>query len=705
MKDNQFLTHWTRRPARIGNQLSLRTASCILAAFAFTPSAVESRRIAQPASNFTAEIVRDEYGVPHIRGRTDADTAYGLAYASSEDHFATLQTLIATARGQQGLIFGKQGAVVDYARQLLGVAATVERDYNTIPADVRAMLEGYAAGINRYAATHPKEVRNKKLFPVIGKDIAAGFALVSLQFYGIDQELLKLYNAQLPASPPPPERGSNGFAISPKRMADGKTWLIANPHLPYEGPFAWYEAVVHSDEGLDMAGGTLLGSPFIFVGHNRNLGWTVTLNNPDLVDVYKLTVDAKGDQYLYDGKWVAFEKETVKLPVDTGLINVTATRFVTRSVHGPVITSKQGSFAVRFAGMNEIRMLEQYYRLNKAQDWAAWQKAMDIGGIPSTNYVYADKTGRIAFVYNALFPDRKPGFDYSGVLAGDTSANVWQSSLGFAKMPKLIDPANGFVFSANNSPFHAAGAGSNLRAEDFSPLMGIESRMTNRAWRAEELLSASAVMTPEALLAIKFDTGHSRNSYVKPMMDKLLAVDTSDRPDLAEAQTLLRTWDWDSDGKGAADTLAELLMIAANNANYRNAPLPDPKAQLNQIAQYLKTFFGRLDPPMAEVFSLRRGSVQLPLVGGTDTLRAATWGIGSQNGNLKATGGDSFIMLVNWDRQGVVSSQSIMPYGSSSRPTSPHYTDQMKLFAGQGFKPVRFEWSDVLKHGGKPYRP
>jgi acyl-homoserine-lactone acylase len=205
----------------------------VLRFFGISSAAAEAQTTA-----YTVEIVRDTFGVPHIYGRTDADTAYGLAYASCEDNFATLQTLIATARGQQGLMSGKQGAVSDYVRQLLGVAATVERDYGNVPADVRAMLEGYAAGVNRYAETHPKEVRNKKLFPLSGKDVAAGFALVSLQFYGIEQELAKLYSGQLPAAAPPPERGSNGFAIAPSRMADGKTWLIANPHLPYEGPFA-----------------------------------------------------------------------------------------------------------------------------------------------------------------------------------------------------------------------------------------------------------------------------------------------------------------------------------------------------------------------------------------------------------------------------------------------------------------------------------
>jgi acyl-homoserine-lactone acylase len=454
-----------------------------------------------------------------------------------------------------------------------------------------------------------------------------------------------------------------------------------------------------------MAGATLLGSPFMFVGHNRNLGWTITLNHPDLVDVYKLTLNAKGDQYLFDGQWVPLIKEPIKLPVKAGIINVTATREIYRSVHGPVIINKAGAFAVRFAGMNQIRMAEQYYRLNKAQDWDAWQKAMDIGGIPSTNYVYADKTGRIAYVYNALFPDRKPGFEYAGVLAGDISANVWQRSLGFANMPKVVSPASGFVFSPNNAPFHAAGAGSNLRREDFSPLMGIETRMTNRAWRAEELLSSSGVMTPETLLSIKYDTTYSRNSYVGEWVAKLLAVDTQGRPDLAEAQALLKTWDWNSDGKGAADTLAEVAIAPAHASNYARLPLPDAKTILEQDVIWLKKIFGRLDPPFEELMRIRRGNVAMPVMGGADTLRTATIGFADPKGALIVGGGDSFIMLVNWDKQGAVTSQSIVPYGSSARPNSKHYTDQMQMFSQKKFKKVHFEWSDAIAQGEKPYRP
>jgi acyl-homoserine-lactone acylase len=669
------------------------------ALLAAVPSFAES-----PAPAYNAEIIRDAYGVPHIHGHTDADTAYGLAYAAAEDNFATMQDLAAVGRGQLGLLQGKKGAIFDYAREFLGVATAVERDYDKQPADVRAMLEAYAAGANRYAETHPKEVRSNKLFPLKGRDIAAGFALVSLNFYGISDDLAKLYNNQQPV-PETPERGSNGFAIAPRRMADGKTWLIANPHLPYEGPYSWYEAVVHSDEGLDMAGATLIGSPFLFIGHNRNLGWTVTLNHPDLIDVYKLTLNPKGDQYLFDGKWLPLERRQVKLPVKAGIINVTATRDVVRSVHGPVIFNKQGAFAVRFAGMDSISMVEQYYRLTKAQDWTQWQAAMNLGGIPSTNYVYADKNGRVAYVYNGLFPNRKPGFDYSGILAGDTSANVWQGYGAFSAMPKVVDPASGFVFNANNSPFHAAGEGSNLHPADFPKEMGIEARMTNRAWRAEELLSASDIMTPEALMGIKFDTAYSRKSYVAAWMAKLLAVDTAGRPDLAEAQMLLRTWDWNSDGTGSADAFAEVAILPAKQANYAQNNLPDPQKILEQDVLGFKKKFGRLDPPLSEILRLRRGNVNLPVIGGTDALRTANLAFANKQGDFKVGSGDSFIMTISWDKQGVVSSQSVIPYGSSTMPESPHYTDQMQLFTDRKFKPVHFEWADVLALGGKPYRP
>ena len=679
-----------------------------------------------PKRDYDVQIVRDGFGVPHINGKTDADAAYGLAYAHGEDDFSTLQEVIAMTRGRTGALLGSDGAAIDYVGHLLGVGATIDTKYATIPADVRLVLDAYAAGLNHYAAKHPSEVRLSKLFPVNGKDVAAGFVLRSPFFYGLDSTIGKLSEDKDAPSEPveklasndrmtpigrdPSMNGSNAFAVSPKRMADGKTWLISNSHQPYEGSVAWYEAVVHSDQGMDMAGALFPGSPFVLLGHNRNLGWTNTVNQPDLVDVYKLVMNADGTQYRMDGKWRPLVTKRVWLPVKFGPFVVPIPRSVYRSVHGPVIVNKNGAFAFSYAGMDSVKSLEQYYRIQKAADYGEWTKAMQLRGIPATNFIYADKTGRVGYFYNALFPARKSGFDYTKTLAGDTSANLWDGILPWEATPMIVNPASGYVTNANNTPFMAAGAGSELDRMKFPQSMGIEARKTNRIVRALELMDADTSITPKELLTIKFDTQYSRNGFAGPWMAKLLAADVKSEPDLVTAQKLLAEWDWNSDGKGRADALGEGMMHMANRANYHGEPLPDAREKLREVVDAMMKGFGRLDPPLDQVQRLIRGKQNLAMGGGTDTLRAATIWEPQDDGKMRVKHGDSFIMLTSWDKAGAFTSQSIQPYGSATtRPSSPHYTDQMALFTAQKFKPVYFEWTAALAaakvKGNKVYRP
>ncbi len=687
---------------------------------------VASSETAPPARTHNVQISRDEFGVPHINGKTDADAAYGLAFAHSEDDFETLQEVVAMTRARTGALLGSQGAPVDYVAHLLGVRQTADEKYETIPADVREVIEAYAAGLNHYAQKHPSEVRLSKLFPVSGKDVAAGFVLRSPFFYGLDNSIKSLVEGDEPKSEPvadvsgvekqsfltpigrdPSMNGSNAFAISPKRMADGKTWLISNSHQPYEGQVAWYEAVVHSEQGLDMAGALFPGSPFVLLGHNRNLGWTNTVNQPDLIDVYKLTLNAAGTSYKYDGKWIPLEKHRVWLPIKFGPFVLPVPKTVYRSIQGPVLINKKGAFAIRYAGMGSVKLLEQYFRIQKAQDYDQWTNAMRLRGITATNFIYADKTGRIGYFYNALFPARKAGFDYTKTLTGDSSANVWgEVPLPWEATPMVVNPSSGFVTNANNTPFMAAGVGSELDPHKFSPLLGIEARKTNRIVRAIELLSADKSITPDELLAIKYDTAYSKKSFAGPWVAKLLALDTSKEPDLAAAQKLLGEWDYNSDGIGRADTIGEAMMHMANSANYHGKPLPDARTKLREVVDALMKGFGRIDPPLGDVQRLIRGKVSIPAYGGTDTLRAATIWEPQEDGKMRVRHGDSFIMLINWDKTGKVWSQSIQPYGAATnRPNSPHYTDQMKLFEAHQFKPVHFEWADAVAHSKRLYRP
>lgn len=675
-----------------------------------------TQQSAPPVRKYDVEIARDGFGVPHINGKTDADTAYGLAYAHAEDDFGVLQEVVAMTRGRAGAMLGSDGAPVDYVQYLLGVRETVARDYDKIPADVRSVMDAYAAGLNHYAEKHPDEVRLSKLFPVSGRDVAAGFVLRSPFFFGLDGVIKKLNDGETPGNGPvaqltpagrePSMNGSNAFAVAPKRMADGQTWLISNSHQPYEGGVAWYEAVVHSGEGLDMAGALFPGSPFVLLGHNRNLGWTNTVNQPDLIDVYKLVTNADQTQYRMDGKWKPLKSKRIWLPVKFGPFALPVPRTVYRSEHGPVIINKNGAFAIRYAAMDDVKLLEQYFRIQKAENYDQWVSAMTLRGIPATNFIYADKTGKIGYFYNAVFPDRKPGFDYTNILPGDVSASLPQAVLPWSATPMIVDPASGYVTNANNTPFMAAGKGSELDTAKFSPLLGIEARTTNRIIRALELLDADTSITPEELLAIKFDTAYSRKSFAGTWIAKVLAADVKSDPELVAAQNLLNQWDFNSDGQGRADTIGEAMMHMANSDAYHGRPLPDAKAKLREVVDALMKGFGRIDPPLGEVQRMIRGKVNLPADGGTDTLRAATVWEPMDNGQMRVRHGDSFIMLTSWDKAGKLTSQSIQPYGSATnRPDSPHYTDQMQLFLDRKFKPVHFEWADAVKNAKRRYRP
>ena len=676
-----------------------------------------TRAAPPPAHRYDTMVVRDSWGVPHIFGRTDPDVAYGIAYAHAEDDFDTLQDVLAMTRGRLGAISGGDGAKTDYVVHLLGARATVDRDYDAQPADVRALLDGYASGLNAYARRHAGEVKLAKLFPVNGRDVAVGFVVRSPFFYGLDGVLGALAGGKAlpagqapadapnvtPAGPNPTENGSNAFAVAPQRSGDGWTRLISNSHQPWRGGEAWYELVVHSGQGWNFAGATFPGAPYPLLGHNRTLGWTNTVNRPDLIDVYKLVTD--GDRYRYDGRWRPLERHRVWLPVKLwGPFMLPVSKTVTRAIQGPVIENGADAFAIRYAGADQLRMVEQYYRLTRARDWNEWQRAMAIQGVPATNFIYADATGRIAHVYNAMFPNRRPGFDYRGVLPGDTSRDFAPGTVAWAQVPQHVDPASGFLVNANNAPTLASGAGSEMPPSP--PLLGVETDTTNRATRAVELMSAIPRLGEAELERVKYDTGVSRAGWGGKWFADLLAVDPRGDRRIADAQALLRRWDWNCDGRGPADALAALLMRAGQAWHYQRKPEADPRRELREAADHLMTHFGRLDVPLGTVLRLRQGKVDLPLDGAPEVLRAASlWNV-DPDGRLAVKHGDSFIMFMGWDPQGRVHSRSIQPFGAATtRPASPHYADQAALFVRHQTKPVWFSPAELRQHMERAYRP
>ena len=682
-----------------GFALGALLGAAVVLMMAWHPAPPLPEGLVPAPGTYTVRILRDTWGVPHVFGRTDPDVAYGLAWAHAEDDFATIQGSLLAARGKLATLLGPEGGPNDYMVALLRVNEQVEAGYGGLSPEVRALCEAYAAGINHYAALHPDEALTD-LYPMVGEDLVRGFVHKLPLFFGLDGVLKELVEGAPPslgdlggARP----QGSNAFAIAPSRGA-GFTRLAINSHQPLEGPVAWYEAHLKSEEGWDMVGGLFPGAPLVLHGHNRHLGWAHTVNKPDLVDVYALAVDPEDDsRYLLDGESLAFEEGTAEIEVRLwGPLRWTFERPVLHTVHGPALRREDGSvYALRYSGIGEVGQLEQWYRMNRATDLESWRQAMEPRAIPMFNTVYADAEGHIYYLYNGRLPRREPGFDWQGYLPGDTSATLWQETLSLDDLPQVLDPDTGFVANCNHTPFHTTLGVENPEAEAFAPSLGIETHLTNRAHRALALFGGDEEITAEEFLAYKYDLAYSPRSWIARLRERLLALPASEAPGIAEGRRVLAAWDLGTDVDNPHAALSLLTLGAFFDDDPEAVPAEELEAALSRAVEVLEIHHGGLEVPWGQVNRLRRGTVDLPLAGGPDVLHAM-YGELEEDGRLRAVAGDSYVLMVEWDAEGTVRSHSIQPYGSAVQDAeSPHYTDQSAWFAERRLKPVWMDEADI----------
>ncbi|HWD49784.1 MAG TPA: penicillin acylase family protein, partial [Rhizomicrobium sp.] len=460
-------------------------------------------------------------------------------------------------------------------------------------------------------------------------------------------------------------------------------------------------------EGWHVAGGFFPGSPFMLHGHNEHLGWANTVNSPDLADVYRLTINpANENQYRLDGKWRDFEKQDAAIRVKLfGPLIWTVHRDVLFSAHGPVLKTDHGTFAIRYAGMGEYRQAEQYYRIDKARNQSEWLAAMKLQALPSINYVYADEKGNIGYVYNGQFPMRKPGVDWRDILPGDRSDLIWHSYVPFDHVPQLWNPKSDFVFNSNNTPFQATAPEDDLKPSDFPAWMGIQTNMTNRAYRAEETFGADTAITADSFRKYKFDLSYSARSDLAKEIGEIEAVNVGSDTDLKQAQSILAHWNRKTDIHNRGTALAILMGVRVAPEEEGGPRKEEPLPALREAMDVLKTHFGRLDPEWGQVNRFRRGHYDLPIDGGPDVYRAV-YGLPQNDGTLTAVDGDTFIMFVTWDKDGKLSSQSIHQFGSATLDTkSKHYDDQLPLFVAMKTKPVLFTMDQLKTHIEEDYAP
>ena len=671
-------------------------------------------------AQYDVRILRDTWGVPHVFGKTDADVGYGIAFAHCEDDFETIQDFFTTTRSRRSYTQGVKEAPIDFMVQILRVRDFVDEKYETdLSPEVRALCEAAADGLNHYAALHPGKMA-PGVYPATGKDLVAGFTLVSPMFFGLDNVVKRLFGDSRPGEVSVKTAmadlsgyltqglhlGSNTFSVGPDRSADGKTRININSHQPLTGPLAWYEAHLHSEEGWDCAGGMFPGAPVILHGHNRNLGWAHTVNRPDLVDVYKLEINPDDlNQYKFDGEWRNLDVREIAVKVRIfGPLRWTIKRDGLWSVHGPVIRQKHGTYAIRYGGMGEIHQVEQWYRMNKADNLDEWMDAVRLQGLASFNIGYADKEGNIGYVYNARFPIRAEGYDWTKILPGNTSETLWTEYLPFDKLPRVLNPPSGFVQNCNSSPFNTTIGEGNPNPDDFSPTLGIEPLMTNRAVRALELLGADESITEEEFYAYKYDTAYSKNHPVADMIKEILDTTQSDDPVVVEALDAIRSWDLNTNKENTSAAISVLVLEPMVRAMYFDRKRPDLAKLLTKNAHALKDAFGKVAVPWAEVNRLRRGDRDVALAGGPDCLRAVYGSMGN-DGRIVAHSGDCYVLIAAFDENGVTS-RSIHQFGSATLDaSSPHYADQMPLFAEFEMKPVWMDEADIRANLEREYRP
>ena len=683
------------------------------------PPKPDAQTIRDIAAKYDARIIRDEWGVPHIFGKTDADASFGYGYAHAEDDWKHIQESLMGARGMTSQYKGKDSAPQDYLYDLFKVREAVEAKYLTeLKPETRAVVKAYTAAINLYGVENPDKVAPGML-PVTEHDVVAGYTWMTPFFYRLDGKLEELFTDENKPAVSPwqqqsalnlPEavRGSNGFAIAPSRSDDGHTRLVVNSHQPMNGLYAWYEAHMVSEEGLNLAGASFPGTPILAQGVTPNLGWTHTVNQPDLVDVYVLETnrEKKPTQYKLDGEWRDFEITKSKFRVKLFGPFRCRLRSTCSGLNMALCWKRLQGITIKFAGLGEVTAVQQWYEMGKATNMAEWRSALEQNGVLSFNITYADKEGNIGEVYNALMPKRIEGPDWSKALPGDQSKLIWTEYRDVSELPQIWNPDCGWLFSANATPFRITDEVCNNRREDFSETMGLEPRMTNRARRALQLFEPDAEITEEELLRYRADTKYHPQSHIMQMVVDLVTT-PSDDPLVKEAQEVLRNWDGDTVKESRGAALAVITGTRALGYEYIK-PEADPMEMLQKTASELKEKYGRLDPQWGEINRIQRGDVDMPLDGGPDILRAIYAdrdGI-SKTGRMNAFAGDTHIMYADWDEEGELTLQSIHQYGAATlEENSPHFNDQVPLFARGEYKRMPMTLEDVLSQATRDYRP
>ena len=716
--------------------LALVVSGCIACA-AHPGADRDTAGLQQTAARVT--IIRDDWGIAHVYGKTDADAVFGMIYAQAEDDFNRVETNYLNAMGRLAEAEGEGAVFQDLRMKLFIDPGQMQADYAASPEWLRQLMNAWADGLNfyllRHPAVHPRVIRRFEPWMAlsfsegsIGGDIES-ISLPELQaFYGRAPRALA---AEQPAFPPDPT-GSNGFAIAPANTASHHALLLINPHTSF---FFRAELQAVSEEGLNAYGAVTWGQFFIYQGFNDRVGWMHTSSAVDAVDEYAETIVRKGDSLFYkygsEERPVTVATITVPYKADTGMSRKVFTIY--RTHHGPVVREADGKWVTVRLMQDPVKALTESYTRTKARSYQAFRRTVDFRTNSSNNTVYADADGNIAYFQASFIPRRDPKFDWSKPVDGSDPATEWQGLLPLDQQPGIFNPANGWIQNTNNWPYSAAGANS-PKAKDF-PRYVDTGEENPRGVHAIRVLEGKKDFTLASLIGAAFDSYQPSFALLIPPLIRDWDRQPATSPlksRLAEQVKLLREWDY----RWSATSLPTSLAVYWGEALWRRVA-KDAESEGHSVYQYMATRataqerlealaaasdklaadfgswktpwgdinrFQRLTDDIVHPFSDAGPSIPVPFTSARWG-SLASFGARSYNGSRKIYGtyGNSFVAVVEFGDS--VRARAVTAGGESGDTASKHFNDQADRYSRGDLREVYFYRPQLEGHTEREYHP
>jgi acyl-homoserine lactone acylase PvdQ len=700
------------------------------------------------AANIT--ITRDDWGIAHVHGKTDADAVFGGIYSQAEDDFNRVETNFINSQGRLAEADGESKIWQDLRMKLFIDPVDMKKQYAASPAWLQALMNAWSDGLNYFLATHP-QVKPRVITRFepwmaltfsegsIGGDIEKVNLTQLAAFYGgVDagagvEETVEMQHAEREDLEP---RGSNGAAVGPSNTTSKHAMLLINPHTSF---FFRSELQMTSDEGLNVYGASTWGQFFIYQGFNEHAGWMHTTSGVDATDEFIEKIVKKGNGYVY-------VRGTTEMPVTASVIRVpykTASGMAERSftvyrtAHGPIVRAignKDAGQWVAYASMQEpMKALMQSYSRTKAHNLAEFKKTMELHANSSNNTLFADSEGNIAYLHSNFIPRRDPKFDWTKPVDGSDPATDWGKLLSVDESPNVINPKTGWVYNSNNWPWSAAGS-SSLKRADYPAYVETGTMETPRGFHALKVFSDKKDFTLDGLMGAAYDS--YQPWFEKPIPALVKAWDAAPagemKTKLAEPIAMLRKWDF----RWAATSVPTSVAVYFGNEAQRHIGGEDRKLgisgeeyvgtkmapdvllqSLNAAVDKLTADFGKWQTPWGDINRFQRITDDLvhPFTDAGPSIpvefTSATWGslasfgARSYQGSKKiyGTSGNSFVAVVEFGP--TVRAKAVTAGGESGDPKSKHFNDQAQRYATGNLREVYFYPAQLAGHTERVYKP